>query len=133
MKHLYLKNILLCFCFFMGIKGFAYDACIDGIYYNFSGSKASVTFKERQNYNPISDYSGAVVIPSSVNYNGRNYYVTSIGNSAFISCTGLSSITIPNSVTSIGHNAFWGCNSLTSIIIPSSVTTIDGSAFSGCI
>ena len=58
--------------------------------------------------------------------------LTSIGNSAFWGCSGLTSITIPNSVTSIGWYAFNGCSSLTSIEIPNSVTSIGGSAFSWC-
>ena len=57
--------------------------------------------------------------------------VTSIG-SAFYGCTGLTSITIPDSVTSIGGAAFWGCSGLTSITIPDSVTIIGEYAFSGC-
>ena len=43
--------------------------------------------------------------------------VTSIGNYAFRECTDLTSITIGNSVTSIGISAFYYCNSLTSITI----------------
>ena len=58
---------------------------------------------------------------------------TSIGGSAFESCTGLTSITIPESVTSIGERAFSGCTGLTSITIPESVTSIGNSAFSRCI
>ena len=58
--------------------------------------------------------------------------VTSIGNSAFERCTGLTSITIPNSVTSIGDYAFYKCTGLTSIIIPNSVTSIGNYAFEGC-
>ena len=59
--------------------------------------------------------------------------MTSIGNRAFSVCTGLTSITIPNSVTSIGDWAFDYCSSLTSITIPNSVTSIGRFAFSECV
>ena len=56
----------------------------------------------------------------------------SIGSSAFEDCTGLTSVTIPDSVTSIGYNAFSGCTGLTSVTIGDGVTSIGSSAFSGC-
>lgn len=58
--------------------------------------------------------------------------VTTIYACAFCGCTGLTNITIPDSVTSIGHLAFSGCTNLTNIIIPDSVTHFGGNAFSGC-
>jgi len=58
------------------------------------------------------------------------YSVTSIGNCAFSGCTGLTSITIPDSVTRIA--GFSGCTGLTSITIPDSVTTIRAYAFYYC-
>ena len=59
--------------------------------------------------------------------------VTSIGTAAFLDCSGLTEVTIPSSVTSIGTGAFSNCSSLTELTIPSSVTSISLSAFSGCV
>ena len=58
--------------------------------------------------------------------------MTSIGESTFSECSGLTSVTIPNSVTSIGYYAFNGCSGLTSVTIPNSVTSIGESVFSRC-
>ena len=58
--------------------------------------------------------------------------VTSIGRSAFHNCTGLQSVTIGNGVKSIGSSAFWNCTGLQSITIPDSVTSIGDSAFVKC-
>ena len=58
--------------------------------------------------------------------------MTSIGGGAFFGCSGLTSVTIPNSVTSIGDETFSGCSGLTSVTIGSSVTSIGGYAFRGC-
>ncbi len=77
-------------------------------------------------------YSGAVTIPASITYNSTTYSVTSIGESAFFDCDGLTSVEIPSSVTSIGNSAFYDCDGLTSIEIPSSVTSIGEWAFRGC-
>ena len=55
-----------------------------------------------------------------------------IANSAFSHCTGLTSITIPDSMTSISFGAFQSCTGLTSITIPDSVTSIGRSAFYSC-
>ena len=106
----------------------AYDVKIDGIYYNLisKGKTAEVTSVDKK-------YSGEVVIPSSITVKGKEYTVSSIGNSAFCDCRLLTSVTIPNSVTSIGSYAFQYCRGLTSVTIPNSVTSIGDYAFSGCI
>jgi hypothetical protein len=75
---------------------------INGIYYNLV-EKAIKIAEVMQHPNK---YTGDVVIPEKVDYNGASYSVTSIGSSAFYGCSGLISVTIPNSVTSIGSSAF---------------------------
>lgn len=109
----------------------AYDFEVDGIYYNVNGNEASVTYKGSD---PWSDpaYSGNVVIPPTVTYNGTTYSVTAIGEEAFAGCSGLISITVPNSVTSIGFCAFRACIGLIGITIPDSVTSIESGAFDSC-
>jgi hypothetical protein len=55
--------------------------------------------------------------------------VTTIGSSAFSACTGLTNVSIGNNVTVIGNGAFGGCTGLTNIVIPNSVTSIEFQAF----
>ena len=74
---------------------------IDGINYELNGeTKQATVIAKTSDY-----YSGDVVIPSSVMYQGNTYSVTGIGTSAFLSCH-INSVTIPNSVKSIGDEAF---------------------------
>jgi len=91
---------------------FAYDFKVDGIYYNYLSRQdktVSVTYKGNYSYEYSNVYSGNVVIPESVTYQGTTYSVTNIGYEAFRGCTGLTSVKIPSSVTSIGDYAFRGC------------------------
>ena len=83
-------------------------------------------------YSKSGEYSGDVVIPSTVTYNGKQYTVTSIGSKAFSGCTRLKKVTIPNSVTNIGDKAFYYCYGLKAVTIGNSVTAIGGWAFSYC-
>ena len=78
------------------------------IYYNYfnDGRELQVTFRGSSYDSYSNEYQGNVAIPEEVTYMNRTRKVTSIGNHAFDSCSGLTSVTIPNSVTSIGERAF---------------------------
>ena len=89
-----------------------------------NGSSATITY-----------YTGSdavIMIPRTVTVNGRDYTVTEIGDSVFFNRTGLTGVTIPDSVIRIGDNAFFGCSRLTSVTIPNSVTSIGNSTFADC-
>ena len=58
--------------------------------------------------------------------------VTTIGKSAFENCKGLKTVTLPNSVTSLGGSAFYGCTGLTSVTLSNNLSSIGGSAFYNC-
>ena len=75
---------------------------------------------------------GSLIIPDSVTYNGITYVVKEINPSAFYGCSGLTSVTIPNSVSLIGYQAFYGCSGLDSITIGKSVANIGTDVFCGC-
>ena len=72
---------------------------------------------------------GALTIPATVTNESTEYSVTSIGSSAFRSCSSLTAVTIPASVTNIGSSAFAYCSSLTAVTISDGVTSIGNYAF----
>ena len=124
MKKLFVFLFSLILSVEFSTSALAYDVKIYGIYYNLNSEGKTAEVTHGGEY-----YSGKVVIPSSITVEGQEYPVTSIGRWAFQYCSGLTSVTIPNSVTSIGDNAFWKCSGLTSVTIGNSVTSIGYRAF----
>ena len=102
---------------------------VDGLYYK-TTSSSTVAVISNNSYK--STFSGNIVIPQVVENNGYSYNVTSIGESAFSSCSKLTSVTFQNNITSIEMNAFKDCSNLEIIDIPQTVSYIDGWAFNGC-
>lgn len=133
------KGLIIVFNFLLSISLFGYDFKVGNYYYSIIdpvNHKAAFTYETSAG----NSYSGDVVIPSSVGrktlVDGRivivNYSVVAIADSAFMNCSGLTSVSIPTSVTSIGYRAFRWCSGLSSVAIPSVVNYIGGQAFSLC-
>ena len=129
-KHLHnsLRALFLSLAVLLSLPMLAVEVEIDGINYDLVAKAKQATVIKKSS----GKYSGEVVIPESVEHEGAAYSVTSIGDYAFVGCTGLTSVTIPNSVTSIGTSAFDFCPYLTSVTIPNSVKSIGDYAFYNC-
>ena len=123
MKKLYLLFLLA----FLPLLASADAVEIDGIYYNLVPKAKAAEVTSNPNY-----YSGDIVIPEKVNYDGVDYDVTTIGERAFSSCYNLVSVDIPNSVMNIGNSAFWACKNLGSVKLSNKLTIISNMLFSGC-
>ena len=119
MKHLFFFIFLMLpFC------ASAEITLVNGIYYIFEGNDAMVT-------SGIEKYSGDIIIPAKVEYENKEYNVTTIGDKAFMDGT-ITSVFLPNSIKDIGKEAFYNCGYLTSVNIPNSVTTIGEKSFAWC-
>ena len=121
------RRIFILLATMLPLVASAYDAEIDGIYYNFNGDEAEVTFKDWDFYS----YSGDVVVPESVEYKGKTYQVTAIGDYAFSYCDELASCTLPEGIKSLGKMSFDNCDIMTSIKLPESLKSIGVAAFLG--
>ena len=75
-----------------------------------------------------SSYKGILQIPQTLG----GCSVVGICDSAFRDCSGITQVTMPNSITHIGSNAFRGCSSLVNVMIPDNVKDINRNTFSFC-
>ncbi|MDE6416008.1 MAG: leucine-rich repeat domain-containing protein [Duncaniella sp.] len=78
------------------------------------------------------NYIGAVNIPGAIEAGDRRFQVTKIGAKAFMSCTELTAVNIPNTVLRIDVHAFDGCANLTSVFLPANLMHVGNYAFNGC-
>ena len=86
--------------------------------------KGDFIFRTADNTKTLIAYAGNdSVITLPENYNGENYTIV---EKAFRNCTGLTSVTIPESVEEIEANAFEGCTGITEIYsmaeVPAAIT-----------
>ena len=109
-----------------------HDVEVDGIYYVLNVDEAYVSYNYSQDDKYISPYSGEIYIPATITVEEKNYNVTRIWRHAFDGCSGITSITIPNSIKTIDEFAFSNCTGMTTITIPKGVTEIGENAFWLC-
>lgn len=138
-----MKKILLSIvCALLSLSSMAQeseDQKIDGVWYVMhvtykQGKPQYAAFVESdpnldEDDNPLTKYSGDVVIPDSVDYDGHKWAVTAINGYAFNECTGLTSVKLPNNMTEIGNGAFLGCTQLAGITLPTQLTKMGDYAF----
>jgi hypothetical protein len=96
-----------------------------------TAAQAQFTYTTNNGTITITRYTGtggAVNIPPAIN----GLPVRTLGGEAFFDCTGLTSVTIPDSITNMGDGAFAECSKLKSVTIPDSITIIGENTFSGC-
>lgn len=102
------------------------EAAIDGIWYKLSGDEATVIAAPATE----TQYAGNLTIPSTVNYEGKAYTVTTLGESCFADNTNITNVDMPATLTTIEDNAFNGTN-IGIIYIPDAVTSV-GRSFQDC-
>lgn len=77
--------------------------------------------------------SGNVAILEKIIANGKEFFVTKIGDYAFCMLNDLIHVSIPSSVSSIGFEAFAGCSKLESIDIKEGLHEICQESFRDCV
>lgn len=120
-------TFILCTIFSFSVS-YAYDAEVDGIYYNLikKGKVAEVTSGSYK-------YSGNIQIPSTIKVDNIEYSVSFITENAFYECSNLKSVKLPSSIKKIGRAAFIRCKQLSKINLENSIEEIGEFAFCECI
>ena len=124
-----MKKYLLLFlmAILLPMTASAYDALVDGIYYNLNKDAKTAEVTSGDNV-----YTGSITLPKTITFEGENYRVTSIGDNAFNACEELTKIVLPEGLTTIGEHAFDWCTNLNTIVFHDNIVSVGYSAFSNC-
>ena len=117
---------------FANIEARAYDFCVSNVYYKITGdNEVCITYKD-ENYNSYNNITFYFI--STVSYGGKNYIITSIGESAFKNCTQIEELSFSSSaIKRIENESFKGCSKISGIVkTPEALRSIGSQAFEGC-
>lgn len=114
----------------------AHDFIVDGVCYNITSEEertVEVTFNSDEKVENVYHkfYKDVIFVPEKVNYGGKEYSVTAIGEKAFELNDELLSVVMPKTIVSIGHDAFANCPKLKSLTIPENVRDLQNFSFRG--
>lgn len=126
-----LAIVVLALTAFVSAKAYEYIT-VDGIGYYINSDEKTLTVTYLNAQQEHIYYSGKITIPATVVYNGKEYKVVTIGNSAFKDCENVTSVSMPLTLTKIGDSAFKGCTGMYTATIGNMVTSIEAGAFAGC-
>ena len=115
------------------VKEFSSGFEVGGLFYK-TAKGYSMDFVEVTGNPGGGKYSGDVVVPGTVEYDGITYTVKGVGNRAFEGCGDLRKVTISEGIYKIGAYAFYYCGNLERVILPSTLENIDDSnpVFEAC-
>lgn len=105
---------------------------VDGIKYTLDGNTATVTYpnESRPSSSDPSTYTGDITIPASINVEGTDYNVTTIGERAFYAAN-ITSINLPEGLVTIGKKSLMN-SKITELTVPNSVTKLGDEAVESC-
>ena len=130
--HSLMRSIATALCLMTVSLAFAATITVDGI--NYTTKAATTTAPASATVAKYGDvlYSGDIVIPEIITYEGVDYTVVATAANSFLDCTELTSLVLPNTCVTIGRNSFKGCTALTVSPIPATVTSVGNGVFNGC-
>jgi hypothetical protein len=120
------KSILLLLSA-LALTANAYDFQVGNLYYSVTDATELTCSVD----NGEVEYSGEIVIPSTVTYKGKELKVTGIVWPTFVH-SNITAIELSDNMSVIHESQFMDCSLLEKVVIPSSIIRIGGCAFSGC-
>lgn len=132
--------LVLTLALFMGMGAAAQTFLYEGICYKATGNKLKILdlhpakskdIPKPENGTLPDQYSGDVVIPESIVYNGVTYTVSEVGSTAFKE-SAITSFTFSSTITKVGKGIFQGCTQLTNVHFSTGLTQLGQNMFNGC-